>query len=172
MNNLHVDLDERIVKYVFEKTNLNITKKTHEIVCFALKEQNILVDDIYISINSVSKDEIKKINKEYRNIDKETDVLSFPIFEKDEYEKIVLQKNQKKKIRELELGDIFICLDVVYEHSKEYGTGILREILYMITHGVSHLLGFDHIEDNDKKQMREFEEKILDKLGVNKLDEK
>ena len=83
---------------------------------------------------------------------------------------MISQNDEDKKIRELELGDIIICLDVVEEHSKEYGTGLLREILYMITHGVSHLLGFDHIEENDKVEMRAFEEKILGKLGVNRLD--
>ncbi len=170
MNNLHIDLDENIVNYVLEKTNVNIKEYTEKIVCFALEEQNILIDDVYISINSASKEEIKEINKEYRNIDKSTDVLSFPIFDREEYQRMISQNDEDKKIKELELGDIIICLDVVEEHSKEYGTGLLREILYMITHGVSHLLGFDHIEENDKVEMRAFEEKILGKLGVNRLD--
>ena len=61
-------------------------------------------------------------------------------------------------------------MPIVEEHSIEYGTGILREMLYMITHGVAHLLGFDHIQAEDKKNMRTFEEKILSKIGVDNIN--
>ncbi|MEG1010119.1 MAG: rRNA maturation RNase YbeY, partial [Clostridia bacterium] len=87
----------------------------------------------------------------------ETDVLSFPIFTKEELDNIVLD--------EIELGDIFLCMDVIYKNSIEYVTGMDRELKYMVVHGILHLLGYDHIEDDDKKIMRKKEEEIILKLG-------
>lgn len=140
----------------------------YEIVYLLLEEQKLKINNIYLTIQSVSKEEIKNLNKEYRGIDKTTDVLSFPIFEKEELENIACEKNIEKKIKELELGDIFICLDIVSIQSIEYNTGLKRELLYMITHGVCHLLGFDHIQEEEKIVMRALEEKILNKIGVGK----
>ena len=173
---VNIDLDEKILNFINEKTKKSIediNQKINDIVCFALEEQNILDYTVYISISSSSKKNIRELNNKYRNIDKETDVLSFPIFDRTEIEQLSSKesKENNKLLKEIELGDIIICLDVVEEHSIEYGTGILREMLYMITHGVSHLLGYDHIIDTEKKEMRAFEEKILEKVGVVKLDE-
>ena len=66
---------------------------------------------------------------------------------------------------EISIGDIVICLDVIEKQAVEYGTGFNREMLYMITHGICHLLGYDHIEENDKVVMRKMEEKILSRIG-------
>ena len=167
MRDIRIDLDENIIEYVKSnlKDNIDIKKNIIEIVNKALNYNKIDVDTIYISIQSASKDEIKKINFEYRNIDSPTDVLSFPIFEKSEFEEIV-KVEETKKIKEIELGDIILCLDIIKEQSIEYQTGLLREILYMITHGVCHLLGYDHILEDDKKVMRSLEEEILNSLEV------
>lgn len=167
MRDIRIDLDENIIEYVKSnlKDNIDIKKNIIEIVNKALNYNKIDVDTIYISIQSASKDEIKKINFEYRNIDSPTDVLSFPIFEKSELEEIV-KVEETKKIKEIELGDIILCLDIIKEQSIEYQTGLLREILYMITHGVCHLLGYDHILEDDKKVMRSLEEEILNSLEV------
>lgn len=167
MNNIHINLDDNITKYIEENLDksINISKYIKDIVTNALNINNLFVDTICISIQSASKEEIRKLNFEYRNIDRSTDVLSFPIFEKYEIENLK-DMEEDKKIKELELGDIILCLDIIKEQSVEYQTGLLRELLYMITHGVCHLLGFDHIVEEDKKEMRELEEKILDSLGV------
>ena len=167
MNKLQINLDKQIIEFVKENTNedLDIKKYVNDILKIALKENNICIDTIYISIQSATKDEIKRLNKEYRNIDRVTDVLSFPVFDKDELDSIK-EADEDKKFKEIELGDIIICLDVVKEQAIMYDTGIVRETLYMITHGVCHLLGFDHIEENDKKEMRGLEEYILEKIGV------
>ena len=161
MMNIVVDLDESVYKII---ENINIKEKREKIVYYALQEERINCDNISISIVAVSSEEIKKINKEYRNIESETDVLSFPIFTKEELEKIsTLDKG--KKISSIELGDVILCIDVIKEHAKEYETGLYRETLYMITHSVFHLLGYDHMEDDEKKIMRAKEEKILSKIG-------
>ena len=134
-----------------------------------LKEKNIDKETVSLSISAVSKEEIHKINKEYRNVDRPTDVLSFPIFERSEIDNFS-NIDDNKKIKEIELGDIIICIDILEEHAIEYKTGILREILYMITHGVCHLFGYDHEIEEEKKEMRALEEKILKKIGVGKVD--
>jgi len=156
-----IDLDESVSKII---EDVDLKEKIEKIVYFAILEENINVDSVFISIKAVDKDEIKKINKEYRNIDKVTDVLSFPIFTKDELEQIS-KSDKYKKISNIELGDVILCIDVIKEHAKEYETGIYREILYMITHSVFHLLGYDHMTDDEKKVMRSKEEKILNKIG-------
>lgn len=125
--------------------------------CFqaeGLKDKNL-----YINIVLTNPENIRKINKEYRNIDKETDVLSFPMFEKEELEEI---KNLNQDI----LGDVVISIDRVKEQSIEYGHSFERELSYMVVHGFYHLMGYDHMEESDKILMRQKEENILQKLRI------
>ncbi len=125
--------------------------------CF--KEENLDKKKLYINILLTTPQNIKKINKEQRNIDNETDVLSFPMFEKEEIKQI--PDNQFDI-----LGDIVISLEKVKEQSIEYGHSFERELSYMVVHGFYHLLGYDHINENDKEKMREKEENILNKLNI------
>lgn len=169
MSNIQVDLNDEIIDFVnSEKLDLKIDLKEaiNNIVKFVLEEENLNFENVFISIDCTDADNIRKINKEYRGIDKKTDVLSFPIFEKEELRNLSDAQDEDKKIKEVELGDIILCLDVVKEHSIEYQTGLLREVLYMITHGVCHLVGHDHIIESDKVKMRAVEEKVLSKIGV------
>ncbi len=166
-SNIQIDLDEYLNKYMYKNTGKSdITNNVKNIVYYALQEENINIENVSVSIKTVSAEEIKDINREYRGIDRSTDVLSFPIFEKEELDILKNQDNKGKKLHEIELGDILLCLDIIKQHSIEYGTGIEREILYMITHGICHLLGYDHIKEEDKKEMRILEEKILSKIEV------
>jgi len=107
-----------------------------------------------VSVSFVDNDEIKQLNKEYRNVDKPTDVLSFPL---DDYD-----FNTKHYI----LGDIIISTDKVIEQATEFGHSILREIIYLTVHSMFHLLGYDHMNDDDKKIMREKEKIALKEIGV------
>ena len=149
MNNITIDLDDKLVDYIKEKCSRDISEDIKTIIDTALKEKNITEQNVSISINAVDKEEIHQINKEYRNVDRPTDVLSFPIFSREEINDFS-SLDDNKKVKELELGDIIICIDVLQEHAEEYGTGILREMLYMITHGVCHLLGYDHMIEDEK----------------------
>ncbi len=169
MNKVLIDLDENLVNYIREKCDIDITADIETIVLTALNEKKIENQNVSISISAVDKEEIHKINKEYRNVDRPTDVLSFPIFSREEINNFSTL-DEDKKVKELELGDIIICIDVLQEHAIEYETGILREMLYMITHGVCHLLGYDHEIEEEKKDMRILEEKILDKIGVGEVN--
>lgn len=163
---INIDLDQRIIDFVEEKTNekVELNDIIYKIVENVLSEQNIYIDIVDVSIQSMSCEEIREINNKYRNIDRATDVLSFPIFTMDEL------KNLDKSIKEIELGDIILCLDVIEKQSIEYGTGIVREILYMITHGMCHLTGHDHEIEEEKNIMRALEEKVLSKVGVGKIN--
>ena len=169
MNNISIDLDDELVKYIKEKCGRDITHDIEIIIKTKKKKKNIKEQNVSISISAVGKDEIHQINKEYRNVDRPTDVLSFPIFSREEINEFSSLEDSKK-VKELELGDIIMCIDVLQEHAEEYGTGILREMLYMITHGVCHLLGYDHMIEDEKTEMRALEEKILEKIGVGRIN--
>ena len=130
--------------------------------CF--NTENLEDFNVYISVTLTNPENIRRLNKEYRNIDKETDVLSFPMFEKNEI------LNLKYIEYEEALGDIIISVDRVKEQAEEYGHSFERELSYMIVHGFYHLMGEDHIKDEDKKVMREKEEKVLGKLNILRED--
>ena len=114
--------------------------------------------DIYITLTN--NEEIHKINKEYRDVDRPTDVLSFPMFERDEISK--LREEKLDDVEEI-LGDIIISIPKVKEQAEEYGHSYERELAYLTTHGMLHLLGYDHMIDEEKTIMREHEEKVLEK---------
>ena len=139
---------EEIVRNVFEK-------------CF--EEENIQNSKMYITVTFTNPENIQKINKEYRNIDKPTDVLSFPMFEKEEIQEKI--KNNDFLHEDI-LGDIIISIEKVQEQAREYGHSFERELSYMLVHGFYHLMGYDHIEEKDKKEMRTKEEKILKTLNI------
>jgi probable rRNA maturation factor len=114
---------------------------------------------------------IKEINKDFRNIDKETDVLSFPMldFEEgyyDEEEIEVSIEDINPNSGEVVLGDIVISLEKAFEQSKDYGHSFDREIAFLTVHSALHLLGYDHEKDEDRVIMRSKEEEILGKLGL------
>ena len=125
--------------------------------CF--KEEGLDKKNIYINVVLTNPENIRKINKEQRNIDKETDVLSFPMFEKDEI--INIPDNMLDV-----LGDIVISIERVKEQANEYGHSFERELSYMVVHGFYHLMGYDHMEEDDKIKMRAKEENILNKLKI------
>ena len=131
--------------------------------CFDIEEltNNNLIMNVILTIP----EEIKRINKEYRNIDKATDVLSFPMFEKEEISKI---KKIGNKIPEV-FGDIVISIEQVKKQAIEYGHSFDRELAYMIVHGFYHCMGYDHIKEDDKKLMRKKEENALSKIGLERV---
>lgn len=121
-----------------------------------------------IEVCLVDEEEIRRLNREMRNIDKVTDVLSFPALD--------LQRGQAIKSAEypfeideeghLLIGSVAICEKRAREQAEEYGHSYERELHYLIVHGIMHCLGYDHMEESDKAQMRAQEEKILTKLGI------
>ena len=152
---------EVIYQNVEEKKEYeNIIKK---VLTQCFEEENLEKTKLFITVILTTPNNIQQLNKTYRNIDKETDVLSFPMFEKDELEQKI-QKNDLK--HEDVLGDIVISIEQVIKQAKEYGHSFEREFSYMLVHGFYHLMGYDHIQEEDKKKMRPKEEKVLNKLQI------
>ena len=139
---------EKIIKRVVEK-------------CFEV--ENLTDSKLILTITLTTPEHIRKINKEYRIIDKETDVLSFPMFEKNEIDKKI--KNNDFEHEDV-LGDLVISVDRVKEQAVEYGHSFERELSYMVVHGFYHVMGYDHIKEEDKKIMRPKAENILEKLKI------
>lgn len=129
--------------------------------CFEVEKMDKL--GLYVSVTLTCPSYIRKINNEYRNIDKETDVLSFPMFEKIEIDKMI--ENQNNIVHDV-LGDIIVSVARVMEQASEYGHSFERELAYMIVHGFYHLMGYDHMTEEDKTVMRAKEENVLEKLNI------
>ena len=140
-----------------DESFVSIANKVFE-KCFEV--ENLLDKNLYVNIIFTNPDKIRQTNKEYRNVDKETDVLSFPMFEKEE-----ILNYEPKQWQEV-LGDIMISIERVQEQAKEYGHSFERELAYMMVHGFYHLMGEDHIEEADKVVMRQKEENVLSKLEI------
>lgn len=136
----------------------------NEVVDLAFKKEKLDNLNLYINIILTDPKNIQRMNKEYRNIDRPTDVLSFPMFEKNELDTMVSQN--KKSIVQDVLGDIVISIEKVKEQAVQYGHGFKRELAYMVVHGFYHLMGYDHMNDTEKKIMREKEENILNLLEI------
>lgn len=147
-----------------EKSN-EYEELIQNVVNMCFKVEKLEKINLYISITLTTPHEIRKINNEYRQIDKETDVLSFPMFEKSEIDDMV--SKQDNKIPET-IGDIIISVDRVREQAKEYGHSFERELAYMVVHGFYHLMGYDHMQEDDKKIMRAKEENVLNLLEINR----
>ena len=116
-----------------------------------------------VSLSFVSDEEIQEINNNFRDMDKATDVLSFPQIDYDVDE--VVMTNEKG---EIVLGDIIISVDTAKRQEEEYGHSLRREIAFLTVHGMLHLLGYDHIEEEDGVIMRSEEKRLMEKLGISR----
>lgn len=133
-----------------------------------LKEVKKILDidnKLALSLTICQNEYIAKLNKEYRNIDKETDVLSFAI-EDDSDEDDLLDMIDLLGVREI--GDIIINIDRVKSQANDYGHSERREVCFLFTHGLLHLLGYDHCEKQDEEEMFSLQEKVLTNLNINR----
>lgn len=147
--------------YNFDNEQKKIAKKIFKTV---MKSQGIKTRQVSSDITMVTNEEIQKVNNETRNIDRVTDVLSFPAtniefpFSLKDYEHEISPENKT-----LYIGEIIIATEVMKAQAVEYGHSEARECAFLITHGLLHLLGFDHIDEMDRKVMRAKEDEILAK---------
>lgn len=123
-----------------------------------LQEENLDPDQVEISVTFVSTEEIHELNKVYRGRDSVTDVLSFP-----QYDSLEDMKEVKGVLC---LGDVVICPEQALLQADEFGHSGERELVYLFVHSVFHLLGYDHLEEEDKNEMRTQEEKIMSRIGL------
>ena len=128
----------------------------------ALSGEGIDTEYASISVSFVDADEIRSLNRQYRGIDSKTDVLSFPAFEAGQ----IPVEEELAEGEELALGDVVICEEVCEAQAREFGHSVQREIIYLFTHSVLHLLGYDHENEDDKTDMRAREEEVMSLLGL------
>lgn len=115
-------------------------------------------DDYEVSLSFVDNKEIHELNKEFRGIDRPTDVLSFPMLsEEDEFD---------IELEEVSLGDIVVSLERAFEQSMDYNHSFEREVCFLVCHSMFHLLGYDHDTEENTKEMRQKEEYTLSKLNI------
>ena len=148
----------------------SITNLTEKLLDECMKYHNISIP-VSISLLLCSNYRIRKINKQYRNIDKVTDVLSFPSMEfvKPAYFNYKnIQKYIDMDTKELFLGDIIISIDKCFSQSKKYNHSLKREFSFLFLHSVLHLLGYDHMDEVSEKLMFSTQEKILNILNINR----
>ncbi len=120
---------------------------------------------VNVSVNFVDAKTIQTLNKTFREVDRVTDVLSFPNLNKKCDQKLTEFEAEKDEDGVLFLGDIVINKKVAYAQAKEYGHSRSREICFLALHGLLHLLGYDHIQKQDEKLMMKTAENILQKFG-------
>ena len=142
---------------------ITITNETDEYVDETLlnkvADYAMMSEDVHngvVNIIIVDNKRIREINKEYRKIDKETDVISFALEDDDTFIELPIRV----------LGDIYISVDRVKSQAKDYGHSEKREICFLVVHGILHLLGYDHMNTSDEKVMFSKQDKILDELDI------
>lgn len=145
--------------------NQLVEEKTKEMLLnlleFAAKFENIDLDNTEMSLSFVDKNEIQEINRDYRGKDVPTDVISFALNdETDEIEILGLEEEINT------LGDVIICVEIAKEQAQEYNHSFDREIGFLAVHGLLHLLGYDHMEEDDEKIMFSKQEEILEQFGL------
>lgn len=140
-------------------------KLIEELIEKAAKTLN-LAEDTEMSITFVDNDEIQRINRTYRAKDTVTDVISFAIEDESDDELEDLVSKAMQEIMPRNIGDIFISIDRTKEQAKEYGHSFERELGFLAVHGFLHLNGYDHMTEEDEKEMFDLQRKILDDYGL------
>lgn len=138
------------------ETDKNVSEKMElkKLINYAVKYLNL--KDIEFGVIFVDNNKIKELNRIYRNIDRETDVITFRLAD---YEEVIFNNVNI-------LGDIYISLDKALSQSIEYNHSYLRELSFLLIHGFLHLLGYDHMNEEDEKVMFKLQEEILDGYGI------
>ncbi|MGL5507743.1 MAG: rRNA maturation RNase YbeY [Paraclostridium sp.] len=151
---MEIILDDRQDKI---QVSENLLSKINDIILECLKYEGY--DDNYeVSLSFVDNEEIHQLNKDFRGIDRPTDVLSFPMITDDLGLDIELEEES--------LGDIVISLERALEQSVDYDHSFDREVCFLVCHSMFHLLGYDHDTEDNTKEMRKKEEDVLNKLNI------
>lgn len=152
---------------IYDEVESNLDTALIQKVFEEYKSHFSLPDNVSVELTIVDEETIKDVNKQFRNVDSVTDVLSFPSLEvRLPFVAQDYPMDIDPSSGEIMLGEIMLCYSRMVDQSVEYGHSKERESCYLVLHGLLHLLGFDHIEQEDKDKMREQEEAILSKLGI------
>ena len=154
-NNMSIDLALLNKVSSFEENYYDIFLKIIQETCQQLQ----IMEDIEVSCIFVDDMEMHEMNRVYRNVDRPTDVISFAMEEGEDVDMAGMPRC---------LGDIFISVDRAKAQAQEYGHSVYREICFLFTHGLLHLLGFDHMEEEEEKEMFSRQDNILESLQINR----
>ena len=143
---------------VFNQTNEELKEIDELSKLFPFLANYFNLENVISNVIITDNETIHKLNKEYRNIDRETDVISFAL----EDDKTIIDSPIRV------LGDIYISLDKAKQQAKEYNHSLKRELCFLMTHGFLHLLGYDHMKKEDEEIMFPLQEKILEEYGVSR----
>lgn len=153
-----------------EPENLNVDEE----IISEIKRAVLTIGELYdvenseVSITLTNDKTIHELNKNYRGIDRPTDVLSFAFRESDE-PKINFDSEEVDEINKIDvLGDIIISIERAEIQAEDYGHSFKREIIFLTVHGMLHLLGYDHIEENDRLEMEQEQKFIMERLGIDR----
>lgn len=152
-----------------EQKKFRVTKEIRDLVRLAVGSALEYMDfptNAEVSVMFVDNESIRELNREHRDIDRATDVLSFPLFEYDEDGEIIEEELDFSPNGEMLLGDIVISLERAAEQAEEYGHSFEREIGFLTVHSMLHLFGFDHMTPDDEKEMFAYQAEILDEMGL------
>ncbi|MBV1817858.1 rRNA maturation RNase YbeY [Anaerosalibacter bizertensis] len=147
---MEVYIDNRQDEITIDDELIELMEKVMK-ECLALEEKSL---DTEISVSFVNNKEIQELNREYRNVDSSTDVLSFPMTDDFSLSHIPI------------LGDIVISLEKALSQAEEYGHSFNREVAYLTAHSMFHLLGYDHMKEDEKQVMRKKEKQVMKSLGI------
>lgn len=154
---MHIDFHDETNSVTEEYVNL-----INQVLTYAAKEEGI-TQESELSINFVDNHEIQILNRNYRQIDRPTDVISFALEEMGEGEVKVIDKDIP-----VMLGDIVISIDKAKEQAIEYNHGLERELGFLALHGFLHLLGYDHMKEADEQKMFARQEELLNGFGLSR----
>lgn len=154
-----------------EKFDFDVNLLVKDLVEELIKLENIPFKDITLNLTFTDDENIQEINKEFRDIDKSTDVLSFPAIDFETPSDFSFLTGDEADYfdpdtKELILGDIMISIEHAHAQAVEYGHSYKREIAFLITHSLLHLCGYDHMEDSERIVMEEKQESILSNLRI------
>ncbi|WP_413627364.1 rRNA maturation RNase YbeY [Fructilactobacillus vespulae] len=141
-------------------------KLIKNVLDFAADELD-LAANTEMSVTLVNNDRIKEINRDYRDVDRATDVISFALGDQSDDSEVIMSDEMKDEIP-TNLGDIFVSVDKVKEQSDFLGHSFDRELGFLVVHGFLHLNGYDHMEPEDEKVMFDLQKKILNAYGLKK----
>ncbi len=152
-----------------DQSKFKVTKKIRDLVRLSVKtalEYMEFPQNCEISVMFCDNERIRRLNRNHRNIDRATDVLSFPLFEYDENGEIIQDELDFNPNGEMILGDIVISLERAEEQAEEYGHSFEREIGFLTVHSMLHLFGYDHMTEEDEEEMFEYQREILEEMGL------
>ncbi len=156
-----------MIEIIYEIDNCDYTQLIEKAISVGLACENISCE-VDICVLVVGNKKIKKLNNEFRNIDKITDVLSFPMIDFSEQNKSkdkIIKKHLTVFSNSVNLGDIVVSYEKALEQSKQYGHSIEREMVFLVIHSLLHLLGYDHILSRDDTLMRQRQREIINELS-------